>query len=555
MKTNNDFKQSFLCCLEDISASASSCHLNFQNVKGIKKETGVISKFLEISPEQTILFACFVELSLQRTVTLESLARYFKCSVLKLINNMHEIETLEKKNYIQKIIRNKGGRYSYNDFGFVVPHHVIEALRKGDPSILTASSKLDLPSFLKQIWELTEMRGQFCITTEQLFAEIEFFISNNKELPFISFIDNSLHKTVSKCTVFAACYNRLKGQFDIGIEGFADSIFDNMGEQLEFSNEVSSGTHELIKNNIMKLITTEFEGDKTITLEAQTAKLLYQDYPSLLVADLKVPGLISHKSIAQKKLFFNDMLARQIKEIEEILKPSKLSAYCQSLKKNNLTMGVVSIFSGSSGTGKTEAVYQIARKTGRDIFMVDLSQTKSKWFGESEKLVKGIFNSYSVLLKNRVIEPILFINEADGLFSKRREIIGQSSSVDQSLNTIQNILLQALESFEGILIATTNLSCNIDKAFERRFTFKIDFQKPDKLVRKRIWKSKLPELSEKNADLLAERYEITGGDIDVQVRQALLQKVLKRESNIFEVLNEICSKGHSFDARTKLGFR
>jgi SpoVK/Ycf46/Vps4 family AAA+-type ATPase len=328
-----------------------------------------------------------------------------------------------------------------------------------------------------------------------------------------------------------------------------------MGEQLEFSNEVSSGTHELIKNNIMKLITTEFEGDKTITLEAQTAKLLYQDYPSLLVADLKVPGLISHKSIAQKKLFFNDMLARQIKEIEEILKPSKLSAYCQSLKKNNLTMGVVSIFSGSSGTGKTEAVYQIARKTGRDIFMVDLSQTKSKWFGESEKLVKGIFNSYSVLLKNRVIEPILFINEADGLFSKRREIIGQSSSVDQSLNTIQNILLQALESFEGILIATTNLSCNIDKAFERRFTFKIDFQKPDKLVRKRIWKSKLPELSEKNADLLAERYEITGGDIDVQVRQALLQKVLKRESNIFEVLNEICSKGHSFDARTKLGFR
>ena len=101
--------------------------------------------------------------------------------------------------------------------------------------------------------------------------------------------------------------------------------------------------------------------------------------------------------------------------------------------------------------------------------MVELSQLKSKWFGESEKQVKGIFDTYRRIFDNSNVKPILFINEADGMFSKRMEITGRKSSTDQTMNTIQNIILQELENFNGILFATTNLTENLDSAFERRF--------------------------------------------------------------------------------------
>ena len=122
------------------------------------------------------------------------------------------------------------------------------------------------------------------------------------------------------------------------------------------------------------------------------------------------------------------------------------------------------------------------------------------------------------------------------------------------MNTIQNILLQALESFEGILLATTNLTSNLDKAFERRFTFKINFTKPDSSVRKSIWRSKIPELSETEAITLGEKFDITGGEIDVQVRQVILKKVLDKKVRIFDALVECCSKDYGFSGKRKIGF-
>ncbi len=127
--------------------------------------------------------------------------------------------------------------------------------------------------------------------------------------------------------------------------------------------------------------------------------------------------------------------------------------------------------------------------------MVDLSETKSKWDGESEKQVKGIFDNYRELLQCTFPEPILFINEADGLLLQRLNIGKASCNISHTHNRIQNILLQELERFKGILIATTNLTDNLDKAFEQRFLLKIDFPRPDAMVRQQIWLSKLPELN------------------------------------------------------------
>lgn len=554
MESENFIDQSLLGRLEHVSSAASGCELSFRKVIESGTEAEEIASFLGISRVQAVFFSCFTELSLQRAVTLESLSKHLRCSVLRLINCMNEFEALERKGYLQKSFRRKGRKHTYTDMAFSVPHHVIEALRKADRSMLESTTKFDLPGFLRQMSDLVDDRQDSQLTTAQLIAETEFLISNNCHLPFVSFVNDSLEQTVSKLTVFAFSFVRLKRQYVINISGFSGAVFDDLGEQLDFAQLICSGKHELVRKNLLRLSTSEFDGEKMVILSQHTTNQLYRDYPALLVAETENSGLVSAKTIPEKKLFFSSDAGERISSLTKALSITRFRSYRRELKNNNLSGGITAIFYGAPGTGKTEAVYQAARKTGRDIMMVDLSQTKSKWFGESEKTVRKIFDDYSALLKSSKTEPILFINEADGLFTGRSMLGTSSSAADHAINTIQNILLQALENFEGILIATTNLTCNLDRAFERRFTFRIEFPKPDAGVRKKIWRSRLPELSDEEASRLGEQFGITGGEIEVQVRQALLSRVLNRKISLYETLAANCSKDHGFTGRKRVGY-
>jgi AAA+ superfamily predicted ATPase len=546
--------KNLLSTIELISAAACGCGTDFRNISGAGEAVGEVSDFLGTTHDQTVLFSCLAELSIQRTVSLDALAKHLKCSVLTILNLMSEIEVLEKKGYVQRIMRKRSRRQSYNDLGFSVPHFVIEAVRKGDASLFQTAVKFDLPGFLKQVTDIVDEREDGIVTTAQVLAETEYLIANNRDLPYVAYIDEAVSSTISKCTLFGLSYIRLKGQYYLGINNLANTLFDDLGEQLDFSQTVSSGNHELIRKNLVKLGTSDFDGDKVLFLTENTMKALYRSYPDLLMPETDKTGIISHKDIKSKKLFFNESVRDQVDSISEVLQPSRFRAYGRELRRNNLSPGITAIFHGVPGTGKTESVYQIARSTGRNIMMVDLSQTRSKWFGESEKVVKKIFDDYGSLLRNSSREPILFINEADGFFSKRLDLGSRGTATDQTMNTIQNILLQALENFEGILIATTNLSGNLDGAFERRFSFRIEFPKPDAESRKSIWRSKLPDLSEAEAEMLAQKFELSGGDIDVQVRQALLQKVLRKKVRLYDIVEENCRKDHGFGLRRKIGF-
>lgn len=125
---------------------------------------------------------------------------------------------------------------------------------------------------------------------------------------------------------------------------------------------------------------------------------------------------------------------------------------------------------------KTVSKLRLESKMDREIMRVDISQVKSMWFGGSEKRVKRIFNDYRSFMEECAKIPVLLFNEADAVFSKRMEV--NSSNVAQTENTMQNIILEELETFGGIMIATTNLTDNLDAAFERRFLFKIGFARP-----------------------------------------------------------------------------
>jgi SpoVK/Ycf46/Vps4 family AAA+-type ATPase len=216
------------------------------------------------------------------------------------------------------------------------------------------------------------------------------------------------------------------------------------------------------------------------------------------------------------------------------------------------------IFYGPPGTGKTLTAHSLSRSLKRQVLSFDCSKILSMYVGESEKNVRKIFDTYADLTLQTKTEPILLLNEADQFLASRSAGVG--SSADQMHNQMQNIFLEQIEKFQGILIATTNLLENIDAAFSRRFNYKIEFKKPDKEQRLALWKMMLPknapfETGFDVADL--SHHPLTGGQINLIVKNTAYT-VASRDNAVFglgdfeeEIRKE---KQGSFDNEKSVGF-
>ena len=244
--------------------------------------------------------------------------------------------------------------------------------------------------------------------------------------------------------------------------------------------------------------------------------------------------LKSHTAIKEKSLFFNASEQQQLDRLASLLSQENLPSVQQRLEEQGMRKGFACLFYGAPGTGKTETVLQIARQTGRDLMQVDIAGLRDKWVGESEKNIKEVFARYRQLCQSSEVMSIFFFNEADAIINKRTENV--EHSVDKMDNAMQNIILQEIEDLDGILIATTNLTSNLDKAFERRFLYKVEFHKPDTDVKTKIWSSMLKDISVDDARQLASRFDFSGGQIENIARKRTVDYIL---SGKFASLGEI----------------
>ncbi len=187
------------------------------------------------------------------------------------------------------------------------------------------------------------------------------------------------------------------------------------------------------------------------------------------------------------------------------------------------------IFYGPPGTGKTMTALSLSKSLKRTALMFDCSKILSMYVGESEKNVRKIFDSYKELAKKTKSEPILILNEADQFLSSRTT---SSSGSDKMHNQMQNIFLEQIENFEGILIATTNLLETIDPAFSRRFDYKIEFSKPTLSERKLLWQNMLPSTADYDKNFSIDdlaTFDLTGGQIKVIIKNSALSVAIKDE--------------------------
>ncbi|CAD7288973.1 ATP-binding protein [Campylobacter suis] len=190
------------------------------------------------------------------------------------------------------------------------------------------------------------------------------------------------------------------------------------------------------------------------------------------------------------------------------------------------------IFYGEAGTGKTMSAVSLAKSLKKQVLSFDCSKILSKYVGESEQNVRKIFDSYKEICKKTKSEPVLLLNEADQFLSTR---VSGGNNIDKMHNQMQNIFLEQIERFEGVLIATTNFLESLDSAFSRRFDYKIEFKKPDFKARLAIWRKILPENAsfEDGFDVakLAE-YSLSGAQIVLVLKNTAL-KVATKDDGIF----------------------
>ncbi len=335
---------------------------------------------------------------------------------------------------------------------------------------------------------------------------------------------------------------------DACANGDALSVSREMGEMYpikernNYIKEFKEETHKLQRLDLMEMVTqSSIFGEYTVLQLTDKGKELYfGEDAALYIEKPEKKDLISASDIKEKHLFFSEKEQSQLNTIANSLQEANYSAMVNRLEDKGLPKGMAILLYGAPGTGKTESVMQWARATGRDIIHVDISASKSMWYGESEKIIKEIFTKYRRQCKRAALKPILLFNEADAIFASRKT--GTHSSIDQTENAIQNIILEEMERLDGILIATTNLADNLDKAFERRFLFKIRFDKPSVDTKTKIWLDKLSALSEAEARSLATRFDFSGGEIDNIVRKSLMSEIIDGKAPSFNEIEKLCTE-------------
>ncbi len=362
-------------------------------------------------------------------------------------------------------------------------------------------------------------------------------------------------------------------------------------EEYALSNE-SSISREM--NSLLSLISeNDLERHKNKKLLQENAPLLnlieYDEYlnafgdisKSFFIIDEILQRIINFEPKQSKKIKIESVLKDQdifeliepSTDINDIIMPENTKELLENILKqqdkkvlerlhswgikSNKNIEAKIIFYGPAGTGKTMSALAMAKSMKKSVLSFDCSKILSKWVGESEQNVRKIFDTYKNIVQTCKQSPILLLNEADQFLSTR---VDGSSGSDKMHNQMQNIFLEQIERFSGVIIATTNFLESLDSAFSRRFDYKIEFKKPDFKDRLKIWEKFLPKkaLFEKDFDInILSNYELSGAQILMVVKNTAL-KVAVSKDGVFKMQDFIESiqkeLNSSFDKSKIVGF-
>jgi SpoVK/Ycf46/Vps4 family AAA+-type ATPase len=261
--------------------------------------------------------------------------------------------------------------------------------------------------------------------------------------------------------------------------------------------------------------------------------------------------IIKPDQIEEKRLIYPVEIQKRIDLYLSKISKRSFPEYIVQMKKNKLPQNFTIMIYGESGVGKTELVKQLAKRYDRPILNVKLSELRTMWFGESERLVTILFAEIRQATIELGIEPIVLFNEADGFFQNRT---ANKSYKNETNTNIVTILLNELEKFEGILIATSNYTNSIDIAFERRFALKLHVPKPDSNTIRELIRDKLNIRDNDFIQHISNSYNISPAEIENVKMKSLILDVMPDDKEVIEELIRSECNGWSLESRNTIGF-
>ncbi|MCL2480457.1 MAG: AAA family ATPase [Spirochaetaceae bacterium] len=513
-----------------------------------------VCKKLNLSELQAVLFADIVYLYNGYNLSIKDIAEFAGCKTIKIIQYINELNFLAENNFI--LINDLTQYHNFeNRLTINISDKALDCLLKGNKPVIENYKNLSLDDFLIQVSILFENRIQNKVKYEKTIKKMNLLLENNRHLNMVKVFKAYNLLENDELVLLRFCHYLINRDEENMNFYYLEALYENTSDFLPAKRQLGAGNHELQKKGLIQNANDNgFSKADTFCLTEKAKDELFIELGDQL-AKKSMRGIKAASEISEKKLFYPEKITQRITELTDLLHEEKFASIQKRLSEEKMRTGFACLFSGGPGTGKTETAYQIARLTGRGIMQVDISDTKSMWFGESEKKIKEVFTSYRAAVKNSKIAPILLFNEADAVIGKRQNFGEARSGVGQTENTIQNIILQEIENLNGILIATTNLAKNMDKAFERRFLYKIEFEKPSLETRKLIWLALMPSLIDDEANTLAKRFDFSGGQIENIARRKTVSEVLYGSSPSLEKLIQYCEEEKQEESKTKkIGF-
>ena len=539
--------KNLLDAFENIVDLARDSELGPDFFKAARPAIKFVSKKLSITDIQSVLLAVFIDRSEDSRIRASEIARFLGIGTIRMLKYIYEIEGLVEKQYIK-------GSNRREDRTYRVPPQVLKAMRFNEPFVYTVEPVKDTQDFFDRFNSLAKEKDRDETEYEVLQEKTIEMLRDIKDTVFArSLARFNLDEADLILFIFMAHLYVQNNDDNIRF-GDIEDLYDDDEIPLYVRRELRSHEHNLFELGLIENVNEDGIARSDAFKLTDKAKEEILGELALQNVGKSEKDLLKHDTLAKKKLIYNPQEEKQVKELSSILTEERFGEVQSRLKESGMRQGFCCLFYGSPGTGKTETVYQLAKQTGRNIMQVDVDKIKSCWVGESEKNIKALFDRYRNICKNAEKAPILLFNEADAVLGTRME--GASRAVDKMENSIQNIILQEMEKLEGIMIATTNLTSNLDKAFERRFLYKIKFERPSLEARTEIWLTMMKGLKKKEAKQIASKFDLSGGEIENVVRRQTVQYILDGNDKIdMGRLEESCRIERLTESKhTRIGF-
>ena len=542
----NQKEMTLLQAIERVVELAEDSKMSQEFMKKAKTEIQLLAKSYGITERQAVLFCICMEKG-PRRVDYDDLASFLDLNKISVLSYASDIDSLVRRRLLKF-------RDVKDEDDFDIPSVVIRCLKHNEVYQLPQRKGLDCASMFELLNLWFDDLNDDAISPHELCEELQTLFKDNPQVGFVQHLKDYCLSSDDQMMATLFCH-RLVNKDDDDIRfGDIEDLFDTVGDFNRAKGELRGGEHILQKKKIIEHRCVDGLADVTRYKLTESAKRTLLAEMKINEAEEKLADMMDSSRLTPKQLFFPKDIQRQVEELGSFLHPENYQKIQERMKEKGFRNGFACLFYGSPGTGKTETDYQLARQTGRNIMVVDVPQLKSMWVGQSEKNVKGLFDRYREQVKRAKLTPILLFNEADAIIGKRKS--GAENAVDKMENSLQNIILQEMETLDGIMIATTNLQENMDKAFERRFLYKIKFDKPTEEASASIWRSMIPDLSELDVHTLVSKYDFSGGQIENIARHYAIDTILHGQSeDVLPMLIRRCDNERLDEkCSTKIGF-